>query len=361
MLSRDGDGDETTPRSGPSPSGTDVGRSWADVSRGTPGDGSSGRSRRGGENDKLVDLRGRRIAKNSFYVWMDALVVVSGIQNTHTNATLGNVRIRLADNFQQREGRWEGDKEVLSSSLMGQTTVGERQTLLRSKGGRSDYTPSLPGESGKYERLYGAGRSGAPGGRSPGSGMSGAMESAGIDQALGRLNDSVTVGATQTNATLDSMNSAQQIGFTNLQVATTAGLANLQASQLTAGDVQDRVAAAMRGHQVAAADAPRVRGIYARFPRLREAVNDKILTNTVLLRMDDDQLERAERDLAVGKDENEQRLADAFSRTREEAAGRVNTGQTIRYNKSDSAHLGAPFVSSIPKNIRLYQRPTFSR
>ena len=108
MLSRDGDGDETTPRSGPSPSGTDVGRSWADVSRGTPGDGSSGRSRRGGENDKLVDLRGRRIAKNSFYVWMDALVVVSGIQNTHTNATLGNVRIRLADNFQQREGRWEG-------------------------------------------------------------------------------------------------------------------------------------------------------------------------------------------------------------------------------------------------------------
>ena len=38
-------------------------------------------------------------------------------------------------------------------------------------------------------------------------------------------------------------------------------------------------------HQVAAADAPKVRGIYARFPRLREAVNDKILTNTVLVRV----------------------------------------------------------------------------
>jgi hypothetical protein len=51
----------------------------------------------------------------------------------------------------------------------------------------------------------------------------------------------------------------------------------------------------------------------------------------------------------------EQRLADAFSRSREEAQGRVGVNQTIRYNQSDSAHQGAPFVLT----IRLLSRSEF--
>jgi hypothetical protein len=328
------------------------------MATGSPSSGGDGGG--GDVNDRIADMRGARLVKANFYRLGNQIVFVTAIMNSKSGRTVGPARVRLVDNFQRPGGRWAGDEEVMSTALIPIRTIEERRDMLLSQGNTSDYKPERAiGDRGKYERLYGPDTAGVV--RPPGSGIGAALASAGLEQALGRVKDSVTVGATQTNATLGTMNAAQQLGFANLQAATTAGLTNIQASQLTAGDVQDRVASAMRGHQVAAADAPKVRGIYARFPRLREAVNDKILTNTVLLRMSEDELERAERDLAGGKENNEQRLADAFSRSREEAQGRVGVNQTILYNQRDSAHQGAPFVSSIPRKIRLYQRPTFSR
>ena len=110
------------------------------------------------------------------------------------------------------------------------------------------------------------------------------------------------------------------------------------------------------------ADLGKLKGIFTQFPHLAKAVEDKILTNQTILRMTEEQLVKAERDLVDSTAKTERRMQEAYSRTNEEAEGRAaGKDVSVRYAHVDAVQKSAPFVSSIPPQIKLYQAPSFAR
>ena len=109
-------------------------------------------------------------------------------------------------------------------------------------------------------------------------------------------------------------------------------------------------------------DLGKLRAIYGRYPHIGESVKDRTLTAAVVLKMDDDQLDAAEQDIAEAQSQLERRRTDAFSRTRAEAEGRaVDPDVHVRYAHVDLVSSKIPaFVSSLPPSIHLYRPPSFS-
>ena len=109
-------------------------------------------------------------------------------------------------------------------------------------------------------------------------------------------------------------------------------------------------------------DLGRLRAIYGRYPHIAESVKDRTLTAAVVLKMDDEQLDAANQDIAEAQSQLERRRTDAFSRTRAEAEGRAfDPDVHVRYAHVDLVSSKVPaFVSSLPPSIHLYRPPSFS-
>ena len=88
-----------------------------------------------------------------------------------------------------------------------------------------------------------------------------------------------------------------------------------------------------------------------------------ILKPPAVLKMSDEQLLTAENQLREGERETQAVVSEAATRTLAEAEGRViPANSNIRYAAQESvANIkDAPYVSSLPPQIKLYQRPRFA-
>ena len=71
----------------------------------------------------------------------------------------------------------------------------------------------------------------------------------------------------------------------------------------------------LRGAQnINVADLGRTKAIFSEFPHVAKAVSDKIIKNQTVLRMNDEQLVNAERDLVASTSKTERRMQEAYSR-----------------------------------------------
>ena len=323
--------------------------------RGSPaGKGSDGRELRTGAYAKWTPKRGADRGSG-----VDVLVKV--IQNAGRSRTT----VLIVDTYRTR-GMAQVQQTVPTGDLTALDSVVDRRALMGSR--TSDHNPLSPA----FARLYPAPASkpspsaprstvgGTPG--FPGRALLAATTDGtrAVQASIGALGAANQANSDRLHASITSADTSNVAALGALQGNVQTGFRNLQAGQITGVQLRDRVGEALRGHEVPVSDAPRLRVIYGRYPRLLAAVKDNILTPVSLLRMGDDALLAADRSLAVAAEETQAHLKDAVSRTREQAEGRVAEGQSVRYADVSTVQQAAPFISAIPANIRLYTRPRYA-